>query len=149
MAKISLIYDGLISLIEDQLTGYTRLANAYDIESNDILRVVKGYSVGFSSGSNTDRYICDEKLTTNREFIFTVTNLMTANEADATGRAVIEKSIIEDCYKVWKKLQSTYYLGIVQVASCKYLEDAGIEYTFGDNQKAISVISSLSIEYFE
>lgn len=149
MSNITIIYDGMITLIGSKLTGYSRLADAYNVESNDILRIVKGYSLGLGSGSNTERYISDGILTTDRLFTLTLTNLLTANEADPIAKAIIEKSILEDCYKVWKQLQITNYLSTVQVANCKYIEDTGVEYTFGDNHKAISVISTLSVEYFE
>ena len=149
MANISLIYDGIITLVEAQLSTYSRLADAYNVESNDILRLVKGYSVGFGPGNNTERYITDGMLTTEHTFTLTLTNLFTANDADPSGRATIEKSLMEDAYKIWKKLQTTNYFGSIQVANCKYINDNGIEYTFGDNHKAISVISTLSVEYFE
>jgi len=152
MAAFTSIYNGLITLIETKLSTYTRLADAYDLENNDILRIVKGYSLAIADGVNTERTICNE-LSVERNFIFKLTNLMSANELDPIARAVIEKSIIEDAILVWKELQKTHYLGTVQVSSVKYLSDEGLEYIFKasdvQSSKAIGIASLITLEYFE
>jgi hypothetical protein len=149
MAYFSLIYDGLISLIAGELSTYKRLPNAYDILENDILRAVKGYALSIGGGENTHRYIDGTMLTHKRDFTFTLTNLVTANELDATGRAVVEKAIFEDAYKVWKKLVSTTHLGNIQVSTVEYTSDTGIEFYYTDSNKVISLVSTLTLEYFE
>lgn len=151
MANISLIYDGLITLIETKLPTYSRLADAYDIDNNDILSIVSGYSLALSSGTNTERYITGSSLSTDRGFSLTLTNLYTANETDPVGRAVQEKSLLEDAYSIWKELQVTHALGGVQVSPIKYTDDTGINYIESEtyNGKAISIVSAISAEYFE
>lgn len=149
MGAISNIYDGLITLIEANTTNYVRLADAYDIENNDILRIEKGYSLGFLVGSNTNRYLTGDKLTLERSFNLTFTNLYTAIETDPTTRATIEKQFMEDAYDVWKALEVVSHLGGTQVANARYNSDDGIQYLFDENIKAITIVSEISVEYFE
>ncbi len=149
MANLSLIYDGLITLIEAQLSSYHRLADAIDIASNDILRLEKGYSLAISGGENTDRFIQDSSLSTSRSFTMTLVNLYVASELDPVARSLQEKNLLEDAYLVWKQLQTVTFLGGIQVANAKYESDEGIVYLDGDDKKGISITSVLSAEYFE
>jgi hypothetical protein len=148
MANATLIYGGLISLIETKLPAYSRLADAYDVEANDALRLQKGYSLGISTGENTFRYIEGSQLASRREFILSFANVLSADSLDASGRASAELSLFEDVFSVWKELQKTTVLGGVQVAECGYISDNGIEY-LGDVQKTIVIVSAVSAEYFE
>lgn len=149
MANLSSIYDGLITLIQSKLTTYTRMADAYDVENNDMLSIVKGYSLGILDGSNTQRTITCDQLSSVRNFQFTVTNFYTANDNDPSGRASVEKSLIEDAFLVWKALQAIHSLGGVQISGALYVDDTGIQYLEAENGKAISVVSTISVEYFE
>jgi len=149
MGNFSLIYDGLVSLIETKLPEYVRLSDPYDLTNNDSLRLGQGYALGISDGENTERFITCDQLTTRRGFIIGLTRLYAANETDPAARAAIEKSIMEDIRSIWKELQTTDHLNNVQVASVKYLADTGIEYVFDDSTSNISVVSSISLEFFE
>ena len=149
MATVTKVYDGLITLIDANTTNYTRMADAYDVTNNDILRIVKGYSLGFGAGNNTERYLTKKELTLERSFILTFTKLYTAIETDPTTRATLEKSLMEDAFAVWKALETVSHLGTAQVANAKYIDDAGITYLFDENIKAISIVSTISVEYFE
>jgi len=149
MANFSLIYDGLVSLINGELTGYTQLTDSVLNDENSLLRSVKGYTLAIGGGSNTNREICPATLSMERVFDITVVNLLTASQLDTSARSIDEKALFEDCFKIWKKLETVDFLGGIQVANAKYLDDSGIEYFFGDNTKAISITSSISVEYFE
>lgn len=148
MANLSLIYEGLISLIESKLPTYNRLADAYDDAANDLIRIEKGYSLGISSGENTERYITGDTLASNRTFSFKITNLYTANEGDPVARATQEKALYEDAFLVWKELEKISVLNGIDVMNARYLSDDGIEY-LGDEKKAITIISAISAEYEE
>lgn len=152
MSNFSLLYDGLITLIEGQLSTYKRLSDAYDVENNDMLRIAKGYSLAIASGENTNRTLCGQ-LSEERNFIFKLTNLAAVNELDPVAKATIEKSIMEDIRKVYRKLQTTHSLGTVQVSSIRFNTDEGIEYLFREDaaqaNKAIGVSSLITLEYFE
>ena len=147
MANGSLVFDGLITLIESKLPAYHRMADAYDIERNEILSLEQGYSLGMAGGENTERTICDS-LYINRAYNFTVSKLYSAIETDAVARATQEKALYEDAFLVWRELQKVQYLNGVQVFSAKYITDDGIEY-LGDEQKIITIVSAISAEYFE
>jgi len=147
MSNGSLIFDGLITLIESKLPAYHRMADAYDIESNEILTLEQGYSLGIAGGENTERTMCDN-LYINRAYNFTVSKLYTALETDPVARATQEKALYEDAFLVWRELQKVTALGGVQVFSAKYITDEGIEY-LGDDQKIITIVSAISAEYFE
>jgi len=149
MANLSSIYDGLITLIQTQLPAYIRMADAYDVTNNDILSIIKGYSLAIKSGVNTQRNITCAELSSERTFELTLTNLYTANDNDPTGRATIEKSIMEDAFKVWKSLQAIHSLGGVQISGALYSDDTGLEYLDTEDGKAITVVSSILVEYFE
>lgn len=149
MGAISNIYDGLITLIQANTTGYIQLADAYDIGSNDILRIEKGFSLGFLNGANTNRYLTKEELTLERSFNITFTNLYTAIETDPVTRSAIEKQFMEDAFVVWKALEVVSHLGGTQVANARYVSDEGIQYLFDESIKAITIVSEISIEYFE
>lgn len=149
MANFSLIYDGLITLIEAEIPTYSRLSDGYNLENNDELRLAKGYGLGIAEGLNTERYITGSELTSSRVFILSLTRILSANETDAVGRATVEKSLFEDTFKIWKKLQITDHLGGVQITEAKYVDDSGIQFVFDDNTKVISMVSNISLEFFE
>jgi len=146
MANISLVYDGLITLIEAALPAYKRLSDAYEAEDNDWLRIVKGYSLGFTEGTNTNREICPD-VSIARGFTFTLTNLYAANDADPVARSAVEKSLLEDAALVWKQVELTDELNGVQTPNATYVSDGGIEYI--NDKKAISITSAITVEYYE
>jgi len=149
MANMTLIYGGLISLIESTLPTYTRLADALDVTANDILRINKGYSLAIDGGENTFRQICPDQISVSRTFTVTLTNLYTANETDAVGRATLENALYEDAHALWKAVWPITHLGGVQVSNVHYSSDEGIASLFGENLQAISIVSVITAEYFE
>jgi hypothetical protein len=149
MTTFTKVYDALVSLIGTELAGYNRLANAYDVVQNDYLSVVKGYSLSIGQATNTERHICGGELTTAYEFTLTTTKLSTANDEDATGRASLEKSLVEDVRKVYKKLQSTTVLGTIQVSNVKFLSDDGIQYLYDLDNKVMGITSVITLEFFD
>jgi len=148
MSNGSLVYDGLITLIESKLTAYHRLADAYEIGDNDLIRLEKGYSLGIAGGENTERYLDGVQLTIDRAYNLTLSNLYTAHETDPIERATQEKALYEDAFLVWKELQKISVLNGVQVIRARYVTDQGIEY-IEDDRKVITIVSAISAEYFE
>jgi len=149
MAKLTSIYNGLHTFIQGKLPTYSRLADAYDVELNNNLALQNGYSLALLDGENTElEFSCDDRMSVERSFILTFTNIYAANRADQTARGDAEVALIEDAMKIWKGLVPITHLGGVQVANAKYLNDGGIEY-LGDTQKFITIVSAISAEYFE
>jgi hypothetical protein len=145
--NLSLMYDGLVAYIKGKLPAYIQLADAYDPVLNDSLRLQKGFSVGIGSGVNTERQFGCPQLSLERTFNVTFTNLYSANETDASARATVEKTLMDDAFDVWKGLESITYLGAVQT-NVKYVDDSGIQPLDGE-YKYITVVSVITAEYFE
>jgi hypothetical protein len=147
MSNTSDIYDGLVSFIEGLLPAYYRLPDAYEPTSNDILKLAKGFSVGFGPGENTERLISDCSFSTSRNFIVVFSNLYASVESNAIKRGSLEKALLEDAFSVWYALQKITVLNGVEVTNVKYSDDSGIEY-LGDKTRHIAIVSNISLEYF-
>jgi hypothetical protein len=146
LSNVSLVYDGLVSLIEDALPDYTRLPDSYGVGGNDDISMISGFSVGFGPGLNTKRFICG-KVSILRTFNIRFTKLRAFTDENAIGRATEEKALMDDSFSIYDLLEDTTSLGGVQVSSLYYDADGGIEFS-EDNQHSI-INAAISAEYFE
>lgn len=146
MSNISLIYDGLVSLIETTLPTYTRLPDGYGVGGNNDINLNQGFSVGFGTGENTKRLVCGN-ISIARSFNVSFTKLRAFTDENAIGRATEEKALMDDAFAVYDALRDTDYLGGVQVSNLAYDSDGGIEFS-EDNQHLI-INSVITAEYFE
>jgi len=146
LSNISLIYDGMVDLVSATLPTYTRLPDSYGVGGNNDINLNQGFSVGFGSGENTNRQICD-KISIARLFNVRFTKLRAFTDDNAVGRATEEKALMDDAFSLYNILRETDYLGGVQVSSLAYVSDGGIEFS-EDNQHLI-INSVISAEYFE
>jgi hypothetical protein len=145
MSNISLIYDGLVSAIQAELTDYEQLPDAYDIGGNDDIRMISGFSVGFGASINTKRLICN-KISIERTFNLRFTKLRAATEDDVTGRATEEKALMDDAFSIYDLLRTTNVLNGIQVV-IDYESDGGIE--FSEDGQHLIINAAISAEYFE
>jgi len=149
LTKISTIYDGWITLIDAELSGYTRIANPYDPEQNANLILEKGYGVGFGPGSNTGRFV-GKLASIERDFNIVLVNKILALDGDQDNRAAIEKSLFEDQFKLTKALEINPTLAEASIKTF-YISDGGIEFLKTENTKSKYYLleSVYSSEYLE
>jgi hypothetical protein len=148
MSKITNIFDYLHNLVETTLdSSYRELTNAFDIEDNDELNLVKGWALVPGPGDNTHRIVgC--KMSQNQQWGIALTRLITATDHDITAKNTLIKEILEDHYLIAKAFENNKDLGgntsrSVQVAH------SGIEYLEGDRDKYYLMVIAVSTEYFE
>jgi len=146
MSNVSLIYDGLVSLIAAALPTYTRLPDAYNIGGDNDVSMNSGFSVGFGEGLNTKRTVCN-KISIVRVFNVRFTKLRAFTDENAIGRALECKALMDDSFSIYDLLEETTHLGGVQVSSLYYESDGGIE--FSDDNKHLIINAAISAEYFE
>lgn len=146
MSNVSLIYDGLVDLIQGALPDYNRLPDAYAVGGNDDIRLNSGFSVGFGSGLNTKRLVCGN-ISIVRTFNVRFTKLSASTEDDEIGRSAEEKALMDDAFSIYDLLETTDYLGGVQVSSLYYETDEGI--TFSEDGQHLIINAAISAEYFK
>lgn len=147
MSKISTTYDLLVALIEDELPGYRRLPNPYELFDNPAVILKKSYGIRINDGENTQRFVgC---LTTWRRSIdIIVTKQVVNTESDAVGRASIEKELLEAHYLLLKRIEGDPSLGSTDIL-CKVSVDGGIEYLAEQDSKYLAMVINLDVEYQE
>ena len=146
MTSISNIRAALETMIDGVVTGYTKIANPYELEkiSNVILR--KGYGIAFGPGANTNRELC--QMSVDREFSVVLTREVAATEHDADGRETVEKAIFEDQHLIIKAIEADASVGGT-ASRGRYISDGGIEYVGIENSRYYALVSNFAIEYFE
>jgi len=99
LSNISIIYDGMVDLVSATLPTYTRLPDSYGVGGNNDINLNQGFSVGFSSGENTNRQICD-KISIARIFNvrFTKLRAFTGIEFSEDNQHLIINSVISAEY---------------------------------------------------
>ena len=145
-SNISLIYDGLVTAIQTELTSsYTRLPDSYNVGGNNDMGLNSGFAVGFGGGINTHQLICN-KISILRTFNLRFTKLAASTDDDAVARSAEEKTLMDDSFSVYELLRLTDTLGGIQVV-INYQNDNGIE--FSEDKQHLIINAAISAEYFE
>jgi len=146
LSNTSLVFDGIVAKIKEALPDRRWLADAYDVENNDIISLKNGYSVGFGPSNNARIEMCPD-LRTQRTFPITFTTLYNDHETNPVKRSSDEKKFMEEMILVAKSLEKSTSLGGVS-ALVRYEDDTGIQYLFGDDdQSYISIVVVVSAAF--
>lgn len=147
MTKIFDIYDAIVSKVSSELTPYARIPNPYAINENSALLAKKGYGLAIGQGLNTERYVgC--LVTWEREFTIVLIQQVVNTENDTTGRASIEKSIIDDHRLLLLAFEADSTLGGTAIQAVIKL-DSGPQYLQGVQGAFLAVEILLRVEYQE
>lgn len=147
MTQISTIYDAIDTLIQTQLTTYTRIPNPYDPPENASLLLRRGYGIGVADGANTERQVgCS--LSIARIFQILLINQITTTDHNMSARETIEKNLMEDQYKIVKAFEQNPSLS-ASTMKVKYISDTGLEFLETDDQKYFIVTTAFEAEYLE
>ena len=147
MTKISDIYDALDTAVSTALgSTYTRLPNPYSADENSELYLKRGYGIAFGAGAN-DRDSMGGIGSYIREFVVVLVNQVTTTDHNVDAREVLEKSFMEDHYKVWKALELDADLGGSSLTT--QVSDSGIEFAEGDRKKYFLSEFNVEVKYHE
>jgi len=145
--KITTIYDNLNTLIGNALTTYTRMPNAYEVNSNNDLYLKKGYAVGFGAASNTNR-VLTRKVSIDRIMNILLVNQITTTDHNTADRATCEKGLMVDVFTILKAVEADQSLG-GQAIRARYESDSGLEFIEGDRFKYFINELNITVEYIE
>ena len=151
MSKISDVYDALQTAVATLLPTYIRLPNPYDPDFNPNLSMEKGFGIGLSPAVNSERLLgCQVSI--ERVFNVILVNQIHSFDNDAEKLGDLEKSIMEDQYKLVEALEKDATINSER-NTVKYQSDGGIEFLVPKEENIRSryflVESSFVAEYFQ
>lgn len=145
MSKIEDIYDAIVTQIESELSGYTRIPNPYDVQNNTFLHLRKGFGIEIGPGSNTERYVgCLS--TWERTYTIILVKQVVTTQNNTAVRVMIEKEILDDHELLFKAFETNNSLGGIAMKTVVQ-SDGGISFLDIDNQKFLSMSIFLNVEY--
>ena len=146
--KISAIYDYVHDLVETTLdVDYVELQNAFDLEDNDELSLIKGWAIVPGPGENTHRLVgC--KQSKRRQFGIPLVRLLTATDHDIDRKGDIIKELLEDAHIISNEFEKDSNLG-GNTAQELHIGSSQIEYLEGERDKFLVIVVTLSCEFFE
>lgn len=147
MTAIATIYDAIITKISGQLADYKRIPNPYALNENTALLIRKGYGLSIGAGTNTQRYVgC--LITWEREYTIGLITQVVNTENDITGRASVEKDLIDDHDLILRAFETDPTLSGACIKAI-IQSDSGIEYIEAERSKYLALEMSLLVEYQE
>lgn len=147
MTAIATIYDAIITKVSGQLTTFKRIPNPYALNENTALLMRKGYGLSIGAGSNTQRYVgC--LITWQREYTIGLISQVVNTENDTTGRASVEKDLIDAHDLILKAFESDPTMAGVCIKAIVQ-SDNGIDYIEAERSKYLALEISLLVEYQE
>ena len=150
MSAITTAYDAIVTRVNAVLTsgdGWNKLPNAYLIENNPEIFLVKGYAVGFGPGVNTKR-LQSRLVSISREFTVSITRSMDQTDLEVTGRQTAEKQLMEDLKLLIADIEGNSSLNQGEIF-CSYEGDGGIEFVDGETSEFLLISARFILEYFE
>ena len=147
MTQVSNIYDAYVSMIASQLPTYKRITNPYEPTQNAGLLLQKGYGIGIGPAENTERIITC-KVSIVRTFEILLINQINTTENNISAKATIEKTIMEDLFKLIKQVDKDPSLQQTSIKS-SYVSDNGLEYLEAEKAKFYLVRATFDSEYLE
>lgn len=130
MSKISTIHSNFVTLLSTTLGAtWSRMPNPYAAGANSELTLKKGYGLAIGPGQPyPGRGRMDTaSLGLQRSFTVVLSQKVTALESDASGRATIEKTLVEAFYSVLRAVEGDNQLS-GQAIKIDYASDSGIVY---------------------
>jgi hypothetical protein len=145
--KIADIYDAIITLVSTELPTYARIPNPYAIDENTALFLKRSYGLAIGAGVNTERYVgCH--VTWQRSYTLNLITQVVNTENDTTGRASVEKDLIDAHRLILMAFETDSTLG-GNCIKAVVTDDSGIQYIEGQDGKFLAVEISLAVEYQE
>ncbi len=145
--KIADIYDAIVTKISTALPTFQRLPNPYALDENTAILMRQSYGIAIGAGTNTERYVgC--LVTWQREYTIGIVSQVVNTENDTTGRALVEKDMIDAHKALLAAFESDSTLGGICIKAV-ITGDTGIDYIAGALSKFLAVEISLSVEYQE
>jgi hypothetical protein len=147
MTGASNVFNALTSKMATLFPTYYRIANPYDISANPETLLKKAWGIAIGSGQNTERYVgCFA--TWQRQFTIGLIKQVVNTENDATGKATVEKSLLEDCQTLIIDVEGDPSLAGIAIKSVVE-GDSGIQYVDGKQSNFLAIEVSLLVEYQE
>jgi hypothetical protein len=147
MSKIDDVYNAIVSQLETSLPGWARLPNPYEISENPALILKQAFGVVIGSGINTQRYVgCF--VTWERSYIIGLVTQVVNTENDTTGRANIEKAILNAHRSVFLAFEKNHTIGGAAIKSVVE-NDEGVNYLVEQQGKFLAMELTLTVEYQE
>lgn len=145
--KIADIYDAIVTKVSTELPTYARIPNPYAIDENTALFLKRSYGLAIGAGVNTQRYVgC---LTSwEREYTINLITQVVNTENDTTGRASVEKDLIDAHRLLLLAFETDPSLGGICIKAI-VTDDSGIQYIDGQQSKFLAVELNLAVEYQE
>lgn len=147
MTKIADIYNAIITLVSTELPTYARIPNPYALDENTALFLKRSFGLAIGAGVNTERYVgC--MVTWQRSYTLSIITQVVNTENDTTGRALVEKDLIDAHRTLLMAFETDSTLGGNCIKSVM-LSDGGIQYIDGQQSKFLAVEIELAVEYQE
>lgn len=145
--KISDIYDSIVTKLETILPGFQRVPNPYALDENTAILLRKAFGLAIGSGTNTERYVgCIA--TWERDYTIGLVTQVVNTENDTTGRAMVEKDIIDAHRDILLAFETDSTLS-GQCIKAVITDDTGINYIQGVESKYLALEITLRVEYQE
>lgn len=145
--KIADIYDAIVTKISTALPTFQRLPNPYALDENTAILMRQAYGLAIGAGTNTERYVgC--LVTWQRDYTIGIVTQVVNTENDTTGRALVEKDMIDAHKSLLAAFESDSTLSGTCIKAV-ITGDSGIDYIAGALSKFLAVEISLSVEYQE
>lgn len=147
MTKIADIYDAIITKLSTELPTFQRVPNPYSLDENTAILLRKAYGLAIGEGINTNRYVgC---LTSwERSYTIGLVTQVVNTENDTTGRAQVEKDLIDAHRTILLAFESDPTLGGICIKAV-IESDGGIDYIQGVKSKYLALEITLRVEYQE
>jgi len=148
MSSIETIYDRIVSNIQTALPDYQQMPDAYSIQRNSDLDLVKGFSVGIGplSPRGPQQGECFQYML-ERVFFVTLSNDYNTR-TNITGRNDDEISLANDSFAVTKALLLDFTLG-GNVSDLQFRDGSGINYLNPETERFIINVSAYTVRYQE
>jgi hypothetical protein len=148
MSDISTAYDAMLTRLAALYPSHKRLENPYILDRNSDMLLNQGYGLAIGPAENTERFSSCQ-LSVRRDMIVSITRVVRANEFDIGKKDSAWKTVMEDQALLIADVEADPTLGSTEVVNAKYSTDSGIQPIFGDKDNFVSVVTVVSIEYFE
>lgn len=147
MSQISSIYDAWETVIEANLTAYTKIRDPYEPDANPEVLLRKGYGIAIGDGLNSERLLSC-KLSVERTFNIILVNTITATPNNKAAMATLEKNLMEDQFTLINAVEKDAGLNGT-VRNVAYQADSGIDFLEGDSSRHLLLETQFVVEYFE
>ena len=147
MSTVSTIYDAIVSKMAGLYPNYHRIANPYDIGANPEIMLKKSWGIAIGPGVNTERFVgCLSSW--ERTITIAFMRQVVKTENDATGKASVEKLLLEDANTLLLDLEADPTIS-GSVIKTVFADDSGIQYVQGRESSYLAIEIGLRVEYLQ